>query len=303
MSLTPKQKQTANRTLTKLDSEKRRKIRELIGEVGASALNPIAEYLFDAAGNYTFDNPRIGSQIQIWFAGGGAGGGSGRKGAASSLRGGGQGGGASAVTRLALPISINDFPSQISMVVGAGGAGGAAQATNSTNGSIGSVGQDTTITINGSTAQAPGSVATGAAGTNNATASGMSEANAFLAGAPNASVLGTSPFSRWVTSRMNGGSIGTDDVVTDPSPNARSAQVPLATPGANALRYFGDTPFNQAAASPRGGSATLTGNAQNGGDGILGLGGAGGGAATDDEGNSGAGGRGGDGFVYIAVYA
>lgn len=300
MSLTPKQKQAANRTLTKLDSEKRRKIRELIGEIG-SARVPIAEYLWDSAGTYTFDNPGIGSTVEIYFRGGGAGGASGRKGAVGSIRGGGGGGAPGNLRTLHSPVPIRDFPSQISFTIGAGGVGGASQTTNSTNGVAGAVGQDTTITIGSSIARAPGQSLTPSVGGTSLPTGGISDLTAISTSS------GTSnsnwPFNLGGPEREDGGSIDAAEALVAPSDNVRLPFVPLSSPGADALRSFGESSFSQIAARPRGGAASLTGNGQKGGDAILGFGGAGGGAATNDVGNSGAGGRGGDGFVYIAVYA
>jgi hypothetical protein len=115
------------------------------------------------------------------------------------------------------------------------------------------------------------------------------------------SINSTTPF-RFANNSKEGGSISAANaLVTAPFVN----QSPLLTTqseGANAVRLAPNSQFKLIGANPRGGAASLTGNAQKGGDGILGIAGAGGGAAVDSVGNSGAGGNGGDGFVYIAIY-
>lgn len=296
MSLTTKQKQAANRTLSKLDADKRRKIREVIGEVGSGGNEPIAEYLFDTAGAGTWEKPNFGSTVEIWICGGGKGGGSGRKGAAGSIRAGGNNGTPATSVRIRTPISMADLPSQISFLIGAGGAGGAPVTANDTNGNAGSNGSATTITIGSNTASSSGATFSGEGG--GTVAPVVNSGPTWVDANPS----GIRPFSPEATSGF-GGWIDASNEIQPPRPAFNLVYVPTPEPGADVLRSFGNSGFTEIAATARGGAASTTGNGQKGGDGVLGLPGAGGGAATNDVGNSGAGGRGGDGFVYIAVYA
>lgn len=110
------------------------------------------------------------------------------------------------------------------------------------------------------------------------------------------------PF-RFVTQAGSGGGINDANEIVPPNPAARSFYLPEVQPGDDGIAQAPQGGFTDPGAAPRNGLSSVTGNAQKGGDGVLGMGGAGGGAAVDGVGNSGAGGRGGDGFVYIAIYA
>lgn len=289
-NFTTNQKQLSNRILAQMDSEKRRRVRALIGQTEQPG-SPVAEYLFDTAGAGTWTKPDFGSRIEIWGCGSGAGGGSGRKGANGALRAGGRAGG-SGTPRLLGVFDRTPFPSSISFNIGAGGVGGAVQATNSTNGVAGSPGNNTTVTIAGTEITLPG----GTGGVGGAATSYSENTNVNA-------VSVTLPFRSWVESPDTpGGSVSAANALVAPPLTFQSALIPVQPAGADAVRTAPGLLSKYVGALPRGGAASITGNAQKGGDGILGIGGAGGGASVDDVGNSGAGGRGGDGFVYIAVY-
>ncbi len=285
------EKQKSNRILNQMDGEKRRRVRDLASLTASSRDNPLATYLLTTPGAGTWSKPDFGTKVEVWACGGGPGGGSGRKGAAASIRGGGTQG-TSSVPRLLGIFNASDFPSSISFDIGAGGAGGAAQTTNSTNGNNGVAGGNTTVTINGYTYTLVG----GAVGGGGTAVQRSSTVPAVF------NVEFSSVF-RYLNTTGPGGDALADNSLIAPTIIPSPPSDPL--PGANATfdaSIPGPFPVTSLLTPARGGAASITGNAQKGGDGVLGIGGAGGGGATDSVGDSGAGGRGGDGFVYIIVY-
>lgn len=283
-------KQLLNRILTRLNGEDRRRVRDALFSTEENNL-PLQEFLFTTPGAGTWSKPQgVGTWIEVWGCGSGPGGGSGRKGAAGTQRAGGRVA-PSAIPQLLGVFRASEFPNSISFTIAAGGLGGASQTTNSTDGNAGAAGADTTVVISGTSCVCTGGTTGGSGGQ---TATYVESTNLF-------SINSTIPF-RLANNSREGGSISTANALVLAPVASQSALLTAQPEGANAVRLFPGGPFKLVGANPRGGAASLTGNAQKGGDGILGIAGAGGGAAVDSVGNSGAGGNGGDGFVYIAIY-
>jgi len=292
---TPRERQKSNRVLSQMDGEKRRRVRKLATTTASSRENPLATYLYTTPGPGSWTKPDFGTKVEIWACGGGGGGGSGRKGAVGTIRGGGAGGAGGAPAYLGT-YDIAEFVNQVTFDIGAGGAGGAPQTTNSTNGSAGAAGGDTTITVGGRQWVSFGANAGGVGGSTSATAT--------TPVVDNSSVNFSSIF-RFSAALAPGGNVIADESLTGPLLARSMFGVETPSPGSDGVLSSSDSgpfPLHPLVSAPRGGLASVTGNGQKGGDGVLGLGGSGGGAATNDVGDSGAGGRGGDGFVYFIVY-
>jgi hypothetical protein len=290
---TPRERQKSNRVLSQMDGEKRRRVRKLATTTASSRENPLATYLYTTPGPGSWTKSDFGTKVEIWACSGGSGGGSGRKGAAGSIRGGGNSGNTGGIPQYLGTFDISNFPSQIAFDIGTGGAGGASQTANNTNGNSGTPGGATQITLNGVTLTVPVQPAGSGGGTT------------LPASTSYSSRVDPSSVFRFTTNQFSGGSLNAANELVAPSETPSHIGTSIPLPGVDAVVDFNSSspyPLFPLVGAPRGGEASLTGNGQKGGDGVLGLGGGGGGGATNDVGDSGAGGRGGDGFVYFIVY-
>jgi hypothetical protein len=273
---------------------------------------------FTASGTWNRPTAPAGTTY-TWAAirvlGGGPGAGSGRKGAAGSARSGGNAGIGGYYNEALIPFA--SLPTSLTITVGAGGTGGAAQTTNSTNGNPGTDGGESSVVGTGVNVRASGGLA-GLGGTAAAVAFGSHAAGTIGVRGniiANTSVTAASSPSSPTSFPAGGGGgpgggISTGNVAfagcLSPIYTGTSATTPAGgvVDGASPVNPTAQ-PANVLIAGPggSGGAASITTNAQAGGNGAgYGSSGGGGGAAVDSVGNSGAGGTGAGGFVEILCF-